>query len=144
MADGHSLITPIPPEVAARAGQSTEETMVEGTAVRALAVCSAVFCVTTSDRVLAQAFDGAWTGEMSCAKLSFTRGPLKVPIDLTVSGGMATYSKDVLSADGSRIIGTEEGTGTVAAESDQIVAAMTEKRMLRLEDCTVLEHREAP
>jgi hypothetical protein len=84
--------------------------------IKRLAMCSAVYAVMTMNAAFAQSFDGAWKGEISCAKLSFTKGPLKVPMDLTVSGGKATYSRDVLNADGSRIVGTEEGTGTVAAD----------------------------
>jgi hypothetical protein len=64
----------------------------------------------------AEGFDGKWTGTIRCAKLSFTKGPLKVPMDMTVEKGAATYSRDVLNADGSRIVGTEEGTGTIGAD----------------------------
>src|SRR6266705_7162282 len=56
------------------------------------------------------------TGTISCAKLSFTKGALKVAMDMTVSGTSATYAREVLNADGSRIVGTEEGTGKVAAD----------------------------
>jgi hypothetical protein len=64
----------------------------------------------------AEGFDGKWTGTFSCAKLSFTKGPLKVPMDITVANGAVTYARDLLSADGSRIISTVEGTGTIGAD----------------------------
>jgi hypothetical protein len=64
----------------------------------------------------AEGFDGKWTGTFSCAKLSFTKGPLKVPMDITVANGAVTYARDVLSADGSRIISTVKGTGTIGAD----------------------------
>jgi hypothetical protein len=65
---------------------------------------------------MAQGFDGKWTGTFSCVKLSFTKGPLKVPIEMTIANGAVTSTRDVLNADGSRIIGTEEATGTVGAD----------------------------
>jgi hypothetical protein len=61
----------------------------------------------------AEGFDGKWKGTISCAKLSFTKGPFKVPIDMTVDKGAASYVRDVYNRDGSRILGTEEGTGTI-------------------------------
>ena len=73
-------------------------------------------CVLHTPAAGAEGFDGKWTGTFSCAKLSFTKGPLKVAMDVTVANGVATYARDVLNADGSRIIGTEEATGTVGAD----------------------------
>ena len=61
-------------------------------------------------------FSGKWTGTFSCAKLSFTKGPLKVPMEMMVEKDAATYNRDVLSADGSRIISTVKGTGTIGAD----------------------------
>jgi hypothetical protein len=61
----------------------------------------------------AEGFDGKWTGTISCTKLSFTKGPFKVPIEMTVANGTATYARDVYNADGSRIVGTEEGKGMI-------------------------------
>jgi hypothetical protein len=37
-------------------------------------------------------------------------------MDVTVANGVATYARDVLNADGSRIVGTAEGTGTIGAD----------------------------
>jgi hypothetical protein len=73
-------------------------------------------CWVQTPLALAEGFDGKWSGTFSCAKLSFTKGPLKVPMDMTVASGAATYSRDVLNADGSRIVGTAEGTGTIGAD----------------------------
>ena len=81
-----------------------------------LAAAAASCLVLQTPRTLAQSFDGKWTGTISCAKLSFTKGALKVAMDMTVSGTSATYAREVLNADGSRIVGTEEGTGKVATD----------------------------
>ena len=32
-------------------------------------------------------FDGKWTGTINCAKLSFTKGPFKVPMEMKVEKG---------------------------------------------------------
>jgi hypothetical protein len=64
----------------------------------------------------AENFDGTWRGTFSCAKLSFARGAQKVPINVTISGTSATYSHQVYNQDNTAVVGTEEGTGTVAAD----------------------------
>jgi len=53
---------------------------------------------------------------MSCAKLSFASGPAKIPFEVTVSGALVTYSRQVSSSDGSEFIGIEEGTGIVSPD----------------------------
>jgi Skp family chaperone for outer membrane proteins len=64
----------------------------------------------------ARLFDGMWRGTLSCAKLSFTRGPLKVPLDVTIQGTSASYSHKIYNQDYTAVIGTEEGSGTVGAD----------------------------
>ena len=61
----------------------------------------------------AEDFDGKWSGTINCAKLSFTKGPFKVPIDMAVDKGAVTYARDVYNRDGTRVVGTEEGKGTI-------------------------------
>jgi hypothetical protein len=58
-------------------------------------------------------FDGKWTGTINCAKLSFTKGPFKVPMEMTVDKGAASYVRDVYNKDGTQVVGTGEGTGTI-------------------------------
>jgi osmotically-inducible protein OsmY len=84
------------------------------TAIRTVIVCCALTGLAMPARAAPP--DGKWTGEISCAKLSFTKGVAKVPMDLTVSDGKAAYRREVMNADGSRIVGTEEGTGTVTSD----------------------------
>jgi hypothetical protein len=59
----------------------------------------------------AEDFDGKWTGTINCTKLSFTKGPFKVPMEMTVDKGAASYVRDVYNKDGAQVVGTEEGTG---------------------------------
>ena len=61
----------------------------------------------------AEPFDGTWSGTLSCAQLSITIGPLRVPLQLTVSHGRASYSRHVLNQQGTAVVGSEEGMGTV-------------------------------
>ncbi len=63
---------------------------------------------------LAEPVDGKWAGEIACPKLSFTPGAVKVPFELTVSGSLVTYSREVSRPDSSEFIGIEEGTGVVS------------------------------
>lgn len=72
----------------------------------------------------AQSFDGTWRGDMTCAKLSFTKGPQRVPIELVISGGAATFARKVWNQDRSAIVGTEEGSGTVAATGAVTLSAV--------------------
>ncbi len=65
---------------------------------------------------MAQSFDGSWHGQITCAKLSFTKGTQKVAMTMTVSGGQATYSRQVYNKDNTAVVGTEEGTGPVASD----------------------------
>ena len=61
------------------------------------------------------AADGTFHGTLTCAKLSWTKGPQRVPITIRVAGTKASYSRPIYNADNSRVIGTETGRGTVAA-----------------------------
>ncbi len=72
---------------------------------------------------LAGPLDGKWNGEIACANLSFTTGTVKVPMDMTVADNKATYKREVLNHDGSRVVGTEEGNGTVAPDGAISIAA---------------------
>ena len=82
--------------------------------VTGLVVGAAMIFVTTG--VFADSFDGKWTGEMDCAKLSFTNGAMKVPFELSVTGAMVTYSRQISNPDGSEFVGIEEGTGIVSGD----------------------------
>lgn len=61
-------------------------------------------------------YDGSWHGQITCAKLSFTKGAQKVPMTMTVSGGQATYSRQVYNKDNTAVVGTERGNGSVASD----------------------------
>lgn len=82
--------------------------------IMALAAGATILGATASAQ--AQSFDGAWTGQITCAKLSFTTGTLKTAMEMKVEKGQASYSRDVFNKDGSRVVGNESGAGTVAAD----------------------------
>src|ERR1700741_3026287 len=75
-------------------------------------------CALAASPALAQSYDGTWKGQLSCAKLSFTKGPQKVAMTMTVSGGTATYSRQVYNRDNTRVVGAEEGSGTVSGSGE--------------------------
>ena len=71
----------------------------------------------------AQSFDGAWKGQMTCAKLSFAKGTQKVPLTLSIAGGKATFTRDVYSRDNTKVVGTEHGSGTIASDGAVTLAS---------------------
>jgi hypothetical protein len=74
---------------------------------------AATCCLLLTPGMAADDFDGKWTGTIGCAKLSFTKGPFKVPLEMTVEKGAATYVRDVYNKDGTQVVGAEEGSGTI-------------------------------
>jgi hypothetical protein len=75
----------------------------------------------------AQSGQNFWRGRINCAKLSFARSPQRVPMTLTVSGNAATYThrvRVVYSRNNSPAVGTEVGSGTVAADGAITLSAM--------------------
>jgi len=85
---------------------------------KAFLIIGLAFAVGTlsAPSAIAQSFDGTWRGKINCAKLSFARvpGDRVMPIEINVSGSTATYTREVHNRAGSAVIGTEEGSGTVA------------------------------
>jgi len=53
--------------------------------------------VTLAVPAMAELFDGTWSGTLSCSQLSITIGPLRVPLQMTLSHGHAGYSRQVLN-----------------------------------------------
>jgi len=81
-------------------------------------VCAAAACAFASSQSLAQSYDGTWKGQVSCAKLSFTKGTQQVPLTMIVSGASATYTRQVYDRNNTRVVGTEEGSGTVSGNGE--------------------------
>jgi hypothetical protein len=61
----------------------------------------------------AQTPDGAYRGSYVCEKTQVTRGVLRVPIDLQVSGGNVRFGRPLFNLDGTRVTGTELASGTI-------------------------------
>jgi hypothetical protein len=60
-----------------------------------------------------QALDGNYVGTLVCEQLPYAAGPLRAPLDLTIAGNKATFARPVFNLDGSRVVGSEVGTGTL-------------------------------
>ncbi len=82
-------------------------------ALAAVLVIGAVVAISASLSPFTRSFDGPWYGAITCDKLPFTTGPLITHIGVNVSGGTPSYSRPVLSPDGSTVTGVEEGAGTI-------------------------------
>ena len=74
--------------------------------------------------VTAETLDGTWQGEMSCAKLSFTKGSQNVPVEVVVSGRSVSFARKVWNQDNSSVVGTEEGSGKVDAKGEIKIASV--------------------
>jgi hypothetical protein len=74
--------------------------------------------------VAAETLDGTWQGEMSCAKLSFTKGSQNVPVEVVVSGRSVSFARKVWNQDNSSVVGTEEGSGEVDAKGEIKIASV--------------------
>ena len=77
--------------------------------IHILFVTSIASCCLLPSAMAADEFDGKWTGTINCAKLSFTKGPFKVPMDMTIDKGAVTYVRDVYNKDGTQVVGTGSG-----------------------------------
>jgi hypothetical protein len=74
----------------------------------ALAVGSAL-----STSAEAQTLDGAYRGTIVCEKIKATPDMLRAPLDLAVRGGNVAFARPTFNLDGTRVTGSELGTGTV-------------------------------
>ena|SRR5215471_10031037 len=88
-----------------------------------IVVCVVAACAFAPLPSFAQSYDGIWKGQVTCAKLSFAKGTQKVPLTMTVSGASATYTRQVYDRDNTRVVGTEEGSGTVSGNGEIKVSA---------------------
>jgi hypothetical protein len=63
----------------------------------------------------AQALEGKFSGAYVCEKTPFTRDILRVPLDLVVQGDNVRFARPVFNLNGTRVLGSELGTGTIDA-----------------------------
>jgi hypothetical protein len=60
-----------------------------------------------------QTLDGNYQGTLVCEQMPYAAGPLRAPLDITISGNTANFARPVFNLDGSRVMGSEIGSGTV-------------------------------
>jgi hypothetical protein len=82
-------------------------------AVTALAVGSLV-----SANASAQALEGKFRGMYVCEKLPTTRDILRAPLDLVIDGGNVQFARPLFNLDGTRVVGSELGRGTINGDGD--------------------------
>jgi hypothetical protein len=64
-------------------------------------------------RPSAQTFDGNYQGTLVCEQVPYAAGPLRAPLDITISGGSVKFARPVFNLDGTRVFGSEIGGGSV-------------------------------
>ena len=63
-----------------------------------------------------QALDGAYRGTIVCEKIKAAPGILRVPLDLAVRGGDVQFARPTFNLKGTRVTGSELGSGTIDAD----------------------------
>jgi hypothetical protein len=53
-----------------------------------------------------------------CEKLPTTRDILRAPLDLVIDGGNVQFARPLFNLDGTRVVGSELGRGTINGEGD--------------------------
>jgi hypothetical protein len=64
----------------------------------------------------AQSFDGTFRGSLVCEKMPATADMLSVPLDMNIRGNNVQFARPLFKLDGTRVIGSELGTGTIDAQ----------------------------
>jgi hypothetical protein len=64
----------------------------------------------------AQSFDGTFRGSLVCEKMPATADMLSVPLDVNIRGSNIQFARPLFNLDGTRVIGSELGTGTIDAQ----------------------------
>ena len=66
----------------------------------------------------AQSFDGTFRGSLVCEKMPATADMLSVPLDMNIRGNNVQFARPLFNLDGTRVIGSELGTGTIDAQGN--------------------------
>jgi hypothetical protein len=83
----------------------------------ALSVASTAFVTPVSaDPQPTPALDGAYRGTIVCEKIKAASGILRAPLDLAVRGGDVQFARPTFNLKGTRVTGSELGSGTVDAD----------------------------
>jgi len=70
--------------------------------------------LTTAEHAVSdQSLDGTYQGTLVCAQMPYAAGPLRAPLDINVAGKSATFARPIFNLDGSRVVGSEIGTGSM-------------------------------
>jgi len=59
---------------------------------------------------------GKFRGMYVCEKLPTTRDILRAPLDLVIDGGNVQFARPLFNLDGTRVVGSELGRGTINAD----------------------------
>jgi hypothetical protein len=77
------------------------------------ALTAACISPASADPQSVQTLDGAYRGTIVCEKIKAAPGILRVPLDLVVRGGNAQFARPTFNLKGTRVTGSELGSGTV-------------------------------
>ena len=64
----------------------------------------------------AQSLDGAYRGTLVCEKVKGLPGILRVPLDMSVHAGNVQFARPTFNLKGTRVTGSELGSGTVETD----------------------------
>jgi hypothetical protein len=81
-----------------------------------VAVTAASTLPVSADPQSPSTLDGAYRGTIVCEKIKTTPGILRVPLDLLVRGGSVQFARPTFNLKGTRVTGSELGSGTIDAD----------------------------
>lgn len=82
-------------------------------ALAVLLLTSAVPALSQSPSPSAQELDGAYRGTIVCEKIKVAPGILRAPFDMIVRGGNVQFARPTFNLKGTRVTGSELGSGTI-------------------------------
>ena len=64
----------------------------------------------------AQSIEGTYRGTLVCEKMPASPDILEAPLDVSVRGNSVLFARPLFNWNGTRVVGSELGTGTIDAE----------------------------
>jgi hypothetical protein len=57
--------------------------------------------------------EGTYQGTLVCEQMPYAAGPLRAPLDISVTGNTAKFARPIFTLDGGRVVGSEVGSGSL-------------------------------
>lgn len=85
---------------------------------RALTLTVVVVMLQLTAITCAQSIEGTFRGTLVCEKMPASPDILRAPLDMSIRGSNVLFARPLFNWNGSRVVGSEQGTGTVDPEGE--------------------------